>query len=256
MIGCIVQARLDSSRLPGKVLLEIENKKSVLFFVIEQLKKCSLLDEIVVATSDKPKDDDISKFCEKNEIKCFRGNDKNVLDRYYQCAKKFNFSEIVRIPADKPLIDPEIVDMVIKEFVTNTYDYITNFLPLTYPSGTEVEIFSINSLNITWKNAILPSEKEHVTSYIYKNKDKFKIYNIKNFTDQSNFRWAVDYKEDLELVRKIVSKIKKRPILTKHIIKLLTDEKKLMSINKDVSRNDGNIRSDKEDLEFLKRKSI
>ena len=146
--------------------------------------------------------------------------------------------------------------MVIKEFVTNTYDYITNFLPLTYPSGTEVEIFSINSLNITWKNAILPSEKEHVTSYIYKNKDKFKIYNIKNFTDQSNFRWAVDYKEDLELVRKIVSKIKKRPILTKHIIKLLTDEKKLMSINKDVSRNDGNIRSDKEDLEFLKRKSI
>ena len=90
MIGCIVQARLDSSRLPGKVLLEIENKKSVLFFVIEQLKKCSLLDEIVVATSDKPKDDDISKFCEKNEIKCFRGNDKNVLDRYYQCAKKFN----------------------------------------------------------------------------------------------------------------------------------------------------------------------
>jgi spore coat polysaccharide biosynthesis protein SpsF len=140
MIGCIIQARLDSSRLPGKVLLEIENKKSVLFFVIEQLKKCILLDDIVVATSNKPKDDGISKFCEKNEIKCFRGNDKNVLDRYYQCAKKFEFSVIVRVPADKPLIDPEIVDLAIKKFVSNTYDYVTNFLPLTYPSGTEVEV--------------------------------------------------------------------------------------------------------------------
>jgi len=253
MIGCIIQARLDSTRLPNKVLTNIDNENPVLFFVVEQLKNCELIEDIVVATSDEPKDDKIIDFCKKYKIKYFRGNNKNVLDRYFQCAKTFDYSIIIRIPADKPLIDPEIVDMCIEKFLKNEYDCITNFKPLTFPSGTEVEIFSMKTLEFTWKNAMLPSEKEHVTPYIYKNENKFKIFNIKNTVDQSNYRWAVDYKEDLELIRKIVSKIKNRPILTRHIIELLTMEKELVNINKDVLRNEGNIKSTKEDEIFLRK---
>ena len=234
MIGCIIQARMNSTRLPGKVLMNIDEKFPALFYTVEQLKNSKLLEKIVIATSSNQEDNDIEKFCRKYNIKCFRGSLENVLDRYYQCAKEFGITTIVRIPADKPLIDPEIVDEVIQKFKENSFDCVTNFQPSTIPSGTEVEIFSFSALETAWKNASSAFDKEHVTPYIYKNKEQFKIFNVVNKEDLSNFRWALDYKEDLELIRKIVKKIEKRPILTRDIINLLNKEKELIKINQNV----------------------
>ena len=234
MIGCIIQARMNSTRLPGKVLMNIDGKFPALFYTVEQLKNSKLLEKIVIATSSNQEDNDIEKFCRKYNIKCFRGSLENVLDRYYQCAKEFGITTIVRIPADKPLIDPEMVDEVIQKFKENSFDCVTNFQPSTVPSGTEVEIFSFSALETAWKNASSALDKEHVTPYIYKNKEQFKIFNVVNKEDLSNFRWALDYKEDLELIRKIVMKIEKRPILTRDIINLLNKEKELIKINQNV----------------------
>jgi spore coat polysaccharide biosynthesis protein SpsF len=160
---------------------------------------------------------------------------------------------IVRIPSDKPLIDPEIVDNIVSVFRNNSYDYITNFLSNpTFPSGTEVEVFSINALKKAWEKAKLPSEKEHVTPYFVNHEDEFKITHIENSEDLSDLRWAVDRIEDLKLVRKIVSKIKKRPIIMKDIIDLFAREPDLVEINKNVNGKEGELKSLKEDQEFLK----
>jgi len=254
-VGCIIQARMGSSRLPGKVLMNVENEKSVLYYVINQLRYSKLIEKIIVATTDLKEDDKIVECCNSLDVDYFRGDLENVLDRYYQCAKKYSISTIVRIPSDKPLIDPEIVDRVIEFFNSHEYDYITNFLPLTFPSGTEVEVFSFEAIQTAWKNAELPSEKEHVTSFLYNHKDRFKIFNVINDENLSQYRWAIDRIEDLALVREIVSKIKKRPILMKDVIELLKKEPQLVDINKNVSREEGNIKSLKEDENYLNKKN-
>ena len=253
MIGCIVQARMGSTRLPGKVLKNIEKNKTVLDFVIKQLKESKLIDKIVVATTDLEEDNKIVDYSKKIGIECFRGDSENVLKRHYECARKFSMSTIVRIPSDKPLIDPTIVDQNIKFFSENSYDYVTNFLSkYTLPSGTEVEIFTYNALEIAYKNARLPSEKEHVTPYFPNHKNEFKIKHIESSENLSDLRYAVDRPEDLELVKIIISKISKRPILLKDIVNLFNLEPKLIKLNQDVDRNEGDKKSLKEDKEFIK----
>ena len=250
-IGCIIQARMGSTRLPGKVLMEVIEGKPVLYYVINQLKYCKSFEKLIIATTTLPEDDKIVQFCIDNNVNYFRGDSKNVLERHYRCAEKFSLSTVIRMPADKPLLDPEVVDKVVEAFNSNSYDYVTNFLPSTYPSGTEVEVLSFNALKIAYEKAILPSEKEHVTNYIYDHKDDFRIFNVVNSEDLSNFRWAVDRIEDLRLVREIVSKIHKNPILIKDILELFKNEPNLVEINKQVDGNEGNTRSEKEDEEFL-----
>jgi len=252
-ICCIIQARIGSTRLPGKVMMNVENQKPVLYFVIKQLQECKLIDKIIVATTTNAEDDQIVNYSKNLGIDCFRGSSKDVLDRYYQCAKEYSVSTIVRITSDCPLIDPEIVDSVINMFENNSCDYTTNFLPnSTFPNGVEVEVFSMNGLEKVWKKAKLPSEREHVTPYFSNHKDEFEITNIKNPENLSHLRWSVDRIEDLKLVRLIVSKIKKRPILMKNIVDLFNKEPELVKINKNVNRDEGEIKSLKEDQEFLK----
>src|SRR3989344_1731633 len=252
--GCIIQARMGSTRLPGKVMMDVEKGKHVLYFVINQLQHCKLIDKIIIATTNLEEDNKIVECCNDLDINCFRGSSNDVLDRYYRCAKEYSISTIVRIPSDKPLIDPEIVDHIIQVFKSNSYDCVTNFLPATFPNGTEVEVFSFEALQSAWKNAELPSEKEHVTPYIYSHKDGFRIFNVTNSEDLSQYRWVVDTIEDLNLVQQIVSKIKKRPILMKDILELFKKEPQLPEINKNVWREEGNIKSIKEDEEYLKSK--
>lgn len=251
MIGCIIQARMGSSRLPGKVMKPLDADNPLLYSVLFQLKNCEFIEEIVVATTDLEEDDVIEQYLKKNNIKCFRGSSDDVLDRYYQCAKKFSFSTIIRIPADKPFIDPEFVDTIIKKFNMKDLDYITTFLPPTFPIGSEVEVFSFECLEKTWKNAKLPSEREHVTSYIYNNKDKFKILNIENDKDESNFRWAVDREEDYKLALNIMSEIKNRPILTRDIINLFKRNPDLTKINNKIDKDEGMKKSTLQDKQFL-----
>ena len=253
MIGCIIQARMGSSRLPGKVMEKLDQDNTVLSYVIRQLKHSKFLDDIVVATTSLKRDEVIVDFLEREGIKYFCGDEENVLDRYYQCAKKFSMSEIVRIPSDKPLIDPDIVDKCIQIFLSKKYDYITTFLEPSFPYGTEVEIFSFDALEKTWKNAKLPSEHENFTPYIYNNKDKFQIYNVKNSIDLSHLRWVVDRAEDLELVRQLVSKIDKDPILMQDILEVFESDPKLAEINSNVRHDEGYKKSLKKDQEFIKR---
>ena len=230
-IGCIVQTRMGSTRLPGKVLREVSKGRPVLHYVINQLKYCKSFEKLIIATSTLPEDDKIVEFCIDNSVNYFRGDSKNVLERHYKCAEKFSLSTIIRMPSDKPLLDPEVVDKVVNTFNTNSYDYVANFLPPTFPSGTEVEIFSFDSLKKAWEKAMLSSEKEHVTEYIYNHRDDFRIFNVVNSENLSNFRWAVDRIEDLRLVRKIVSRIPKSPILIKDILELFKNEPSLIEIN-------------------------
>ena len=249
-IGCIIQARMSSIRLPGKVMMKVENENTMLDCVINQLQSSKEIKNIVIATTDQKEDDVIVEFVKRRAIKYFRGSKKDVLDRYYQCAKKFNFAEIIRITSDNPLIDYEIADTVVKHFKLNNYDYISNrsaFQGLsTYPLGYDVEVFTFSALENAWKNAKLPSEREHVTPYFYKNKEIFRQTSIKNSEDLSRFRCTVDTKHDLELIQKIYSNIKKRPILLSDVIKLLETNPELAKINSHV-KQDGYLRSLKED---------
>lgn len=235
MIGCIIQARMGSTRLPGKVLKNLDSDKTVLDYVIQQLRNSKLIDKLVIATTDLEEDEVITKHARVIGIEYFRGSSLNVLDRFYNCAKKFSFSTIVRITADCPLIDPQIVDLVIEKFKEQSYDYGTNCFPRTFPYGTEVEVFSFNALERMWKNATMPYEKEHVTPYIKEHNEEFRIFNIKNKKDFSNYRYVIDVINDLQLVRKIVSNIKKKPILMNDIVDLLSNNSKLMDVNKDAN---------------------
>ncbi len=254
MIGCIVQARMGSSRLPGKTLMKLENKNTVLDYVISQLSYNKLIDKIVIATTDLKEDNVIENFVKNLDMDIFRGNSNDVLDRYYQCAKKFSIDTVVRITADNPLIDPTIVDDLINFFTSNSYDYLTNSHVRTFPYGTEVEIFSFKALEKAWKNAKKPSEREHVTSYLYNNPNNFKIFNVEHSKNISNLRWTIDRKNDLSLVKLIISKIKKRPILMNDILNLFSKEPELFEINRNHILNEGYQKSLKEDEEYLKSK--
>jgi len=249
--GCIIQARMDSSRLPGKVMMMVEEGKPVINFVLSQLSKSKMIDKIIVATTNLSQDEEIVNCVKNLGFDCFRGSSDDVLDRYYKCAKKYSISTIVRITADNPLIDPTIVDQTIEEFNTNYVDYVTNCRIRTFPYGTEVEVFSFDSLEKAWKNAGKPSEREHVTPYFYNNPGKFKIFDLKFEDDISHLRWTVDRINDLKLVQKLASKIHNRPILMKDITNLLSKEPSLIEINKDYVHDEGYKKSLKEDKEYF-----
>ena len=255
MIGCIIQARIGSNRLPGKVMELLDGKNPSLFYTINQLKSALKLDKIIVATTQLSEDDKIEEFSIKNGIECFRGETNNVLDRFYKCAKKYELDTIVRITADCPLIDPEIVDLAIQIFNSDKYDYVHNQYPRTFPDGLDVEVFTFNALEKAWKNSVLPSEKEHVTPYITNYNEEFKIKSMINEKNLSFHRWTLDYKEDLELIRKIIQKINHRPILMNDVILLFNKEPNLFEINKMYLANDGFQRSLEEDKKFLTKSS-
>jgi spore coat polysaccharide biosynthesis protein SpsF len=247
LIGAIIQARTGSSRLPNKVLMKIDKKNTILSSVISQLTFCKKLDKMIIATTTEKSDDKIIEECKKISALFFRGNELDVLDRFYECAKYFSLSTIIRITCDDPLIDPTIVDKAIEKFFVTSSDYVVNFKPRTFPQGTEVEVFSFSVLEETWKKAKKLSEREHVTPYIYNHPDRFKIYNLEYHSDISYLRWTVDRRSDLEFVKKITSKIKKRPILMNDILKLLKQEPSLIEINKNYILDEGYLKSLKED---------
>ena len=246
-IDCIIQARMGSTRLPGKVMMKVDKTNTILSHVINQLKNSKKIDRLIIATTDLQEDDIIVNHAKILKTDLFRGNAVDVLDRYYQCAKKFSSEIIVRITADNPLIDPNIVDNVINQFLKNSFDYITNANPRTYPYGTEVEVFSFQALEEASNNAENPSEREHVTPYFHNNKEEFKISNIKLTENLSHLRWTVDRENDLKFVKKIISEIKNRPILMQDIIKLISKKPEILDINKNHIPNEGYLKSLNED---------
>jgi|TARA_B110000263_G_C15307342_1_gene511150 spore coat polysaccharide biosynthesis protein SpsF len=251
MIGCIIQARMGSSRLPGKTLKLINGNTPMLKFQLNQLKFSKLIDKIIIATTILESDHVIVDFCNKNNFEFFRGEVKDVLDRYYQCAKKNNFPIIVRITSDNPLIDPKIVDDVIHQFLNSDCDYMSTEYPKTYPLGFAVEIFNFKSLEKSWMEAKLPSEREHVTPFLLKNKNIFKHCNHSYEKNLSHIRCTVDTDNDFKLIEKIAQKLNMNPIHLENVLDLLSTEPDLLEINRHI-KHDGYERSLKEDDEFLK----
>jgi spore coat polysaccharide biosynthesis protein SpsF len=254
MVLCIIQARMGSTRLPGKVMEKIDHERTILDYVISQVKFSNKVEEVIVATTNLIEDDIICQHLDLQKNKFFRGSSEDVLDRFYQCAKKESAKNIVRITADNPLIDPNIIDTVINENENNKCDCTTNTINRTFPYGTEVEIFSFESLEKAWKNAKKPSEREHVTPFIYNPKNKFILNNIENEKNISYLRYTVDKIEDLLLVKEIVKNISTRPILLQDIINLQIEKPEIFEINKNV-KHDGYLSSIKKDEQYFKSKN-
>ncbi len=243
---------MGSTRLPGKVLMFLDKKHTTLDYVINQLKYSKLLGKIIIATTNFEEDDAIVDFARNNDIECYRGESADVLDRYYHCAKKFSLNTIVRITSDEPFIDPTIVDQVIINFQKLGCDYASNNLISTFPAGLDVEVFSIQTLERTWRDAKLPSEREHVTPFMKKNKDIFKQFNLKNSQNIPISRLTLDKEGDLSILRAVTSKISERPILFKNIFELFKQEPNLLELCDNTDPLEGYKKSLKEDEKYLR----
>ncbi len=196
----IVQARLDSSRLPKKVLLKI-NKKHIFEIVYKRLKKSKFLKKIIFAIPNDKKNQFLEKKLKNLKIPYFKGPNFNVLKRYFDTAKKFKTTSIVRVTCDCPLIDAKIIDKMITFFNKNNLDYLSNNNPPSYPHGMDAEIFNFSSLKLAHLNACSKKDREHVTYYITKNKKKFKIKNFKNNKNLSKIRITLDYPNDYKVIK-------------------------------------------------------
>ena len=206
---------MRSTRLPGKVLKTIGDRP-LLECVVNQVSHCKKIDHIIICTSTNKSDLDIIDLACSLDVQFFRGSNSDVLDRYYMCAEQFALNDIVRITGDCPLIDPEIIDNTIELYESGKYDYVNNFTEEDFPNGSSIEILSRNALRRAWENS-LPEYREHVTPYIIKNPQYFKI-GIQLVKNYPNAHLSVDTKEDLEKVRDIYSKIKNRPILIQDVL--------------------------------------
>lgn len=244
-IAVIIQARMGSTRLPGKVLKLIYGQP-VLWHVINRVKKSKYISKIVVATTDGKEDNEIYEYCIKNGFDVFRGSSEDVLDRYYQCSKKFKCKSIVRITADCPLHDANVIDKVIETYLRGDYDYVSNTFKYTYPDGLDTEVFSFNVLEETWKNAKLASEREHVTPYM-KSNGLYKKSNVTSDKEYPIYRLTLDYDEDYEFIRKIYEGIGKLDFRLDDVIKFLNKNPELLKLNENYKINEGYIKSLNED---------
>ncbi len=205
MIAAIIQARMNSSRLPGKVLRPILGRP-MLQHMIERVKAAETVGKTVVITSAEPSDDPIAEFCRRYHVDCYRGSLDDVLDRYYQGARAHRAKVIVRLTADCPLIDPRVIDFVVRRFQKENCDYAANTVPppSTFPDGMDVEVFSFQALEQAWREAKKPSEREHVTFYFWKNPHLFRTLRCDGPSDRHEFRLTVDYPQDAEVITAII----------------------------------------------------
>ncbi|MBT6537431.1 MAG: glycosyltransferase family protein [Rhodospirillaceae bacterium] len=201
-IVAIVQARMSSSRLPGKVLAPVVGQP-MLLRQLERLGRARTVDEIVVATSTEPDDDVIADVCDKSNIACFRGSLHDVLGRYVQAATASEADIVLRLTADCPLTDPVVVDGLIRHMRDGAYDYASNTLERTWPHGLDVEAMTFDALLTAGHEADDPHEREHVTPFLYGHPDRFKLGSYTGAVDQSALRLTVDYSEDLDVVTQI-----------------------------------------------------
>jgi spore coat polysaccharide biosynthesis protein SpsF len=238
-IVAIIQARMTSSRLPGKVLKEIAGVPMIAH-VINRVSKARFVDQVIIATTDDPADDLIEKFCNESGYTCFRGHHFDVLDRYYQAALSFQANIIVRITADCPLIDADLIDHLIMSFIETNVDFAANRLPppwkRTFPIGLDIEIVGLKALEKAWKEASLPYEREHVLPYLYDQPNRFKILLMQHEPDYGNKRWTVDTPEDLELLNQIFIQFSPRIDFSwLEVIKVIDQIPDLEKINRVIS---------------------
>lgn len=240
-VVAIIQARMGSSRFPGKVLSDLGGQP-VLWHVIDRTRRAKSIDDVIVATTESALDDSISNFCAAIGICCFRGSEEDVLDRFYNAAKHLKADVVVRITADCPLIDPGVIDEVVACFKEGDLDYASNTLRYTYPDGLDTEVFSFAALETTWREAQKPSEREHVTPYL--RTGKFRTCNVQSTLPVAPgaYRLTVDYPSDLQFLRKLYEKGGKAASL-ESLLKIFDQEKGVLHAPERTIPNEGYYRS-------------
>jgi len=257
MVTGIIQARMSSTRLPGKMLTSIMGKP-LIQYVIDRIFKSKRIDNFILATTNNPQDRVLIQFAKKNSLDFFTGDENDVLDRFYQAAKRFSIKIIVRITPDDPFKDPEIIDKAVEIFLNgqDRIDYVTNILPPTYPIGLDIEVFTFEALQKAWNEAKKPSEREHVTPYIWNHPEIFQIKNFGLEKNLSYLRWTLDDYRDLQFTQEIYQRLypKKKIFLMNDILKLLNQHPSLVKINERNTKYEGYIKSLRKDK--LKTKEI
>ena len=223
----------------------------MLWHVIERVKRARLVDRVVVATSTNPADDAIEDMCRENGVPCFRGSENDVLDRFYHAARAEKASQVVRITADCPLIDPEVIDRVVRRFQRGDLDYASNAMVRSYPDGLDTEVFSFSALERAWHEASKTSEREHVTPYL--RSEKFRTANVESDSASisQHYRWTVDEMEDLEFIRAVYQAhcAKRKSFGMKDVLELIEKNPGLEKMNSDIVSNRGYYKSLFEDAQ-------
>lgn len=240
-VVCLVQARVGSTRLPGKVLKEICGK-NILHHEIDRLKKCKEIDEIVIATTDKEDDDKIVNEAKKLSVKYFRGSENDVLSRFYYAAKENNADIVVRVTSDCPCIDFEILDKMLlyfkEKYKEKQVDYLSNTIKRTYPRGYDIEIFTFSALEKSYINAKKEYEREHVTPYIYDKTNNFLKLSFENTEDYSKYRVTLDTIEDYTVIKNIFENLYyKNPYFKLNdVVQYLNNNLHIVDINKHIEQ--------------------
>ncbi len=238
-VNAIVEARMGSTRLPGKTMMPVVGKPSI-ELLIERLRLASMLDNIILATSTNKEDDVIEHFCEDKKIDCFRGSSEDVLSRVYNAAKTYETDVIVEVTGDCPLLDPWLIDDCINIFLNSQYDYLSNFIEQSYPPGIDVQIFTFEVLEEMERLAKEEKYREHVSLYILKHPEQYKMYNIVAPYELTYPDWHLELDEykDYELIKLVYESLyyKNPQFKTSDIIMLLKEHPEWLEINKDVHR--------------------
>lgn len=237
-VNAIIQARCGSSRFPNKVFALIDGKP-LIWHVVNRLKYAETINDIIVATTDNPLDDKIEEWCKANNVKYFRGSEDDVLNRYYSASKEFPSDFIVRITADDPFKEPTIIDKVVKTLVSEKLDYVTNNFPPSFPEGLDCEAFTHETLEKMELNATENVEREHVTQYIFRHLNEFRIKNISSNRMLKHYRWTIDTELDYKFILAIYAKreVKNKPLFMDEIISILAKNPSLLDINSSVKRS-------------------
>jgi len=235
-VVAIVQARMGSTRLPGKVLLKL-GEDTVLSCVIRRVRRFRRADDLLIATTTETSDDLIVQAAQSCGAAVFRGSESDVLDRYYQAARSVNADVIVRITSDCPLIDPEVSDYTIDRFLQVRPDYASNVLERTYPRGLDTEVIDFPALECAWREARVPYEREHVTPYLYRRPERFRLLSVTGDRDNSSYRWTLDTPKDLDFLRAVYARGKGSPDTSwRAVLKILQRDPELVSINQNVKQ--------------------
>ena len=247
-VTAIIQARMTSTRLPGKVMLEVLGKP-LLYYLIERLQSTASIGDIILTTTVNAQDDSVAKLGSALGIDIFRGSENNVLSRYYEAAKTFGAKHIMRITADCPLIDPDMLDKLVKFYFKNGFDFACNCNPPTLPDGLDAEIFTFQALEHAHEHAIRPSCLEHVTTYIRNHPNAFSLGSWSYPKNLSFLRWTVDEPDDFVLIKKIIEALYplKKEFRFEDILNLLKQQPELIKINTHINRNEGFLKSLEED---------
>lgn len=246
MIAAIVQARTGSTRLPGKTLADVGGRP-MLGRLVDRARRIPSVEQVIVATTEKPPDEAILRFAADRGLPAYAGSEDDVLDRFYQAARRYGVAVVVRVTPDCPLLDPAVSGLVLARFLEGRgeLDYVSNTQPPTFPDGLDTEVVAFAALERAWREARLASDREHVTPYIYKQPGEFRLANVTHAPDLSALRWTVDERADLEFVRAVYARLGAMADTfgMEDVLELLRREPELEAINQGTARNEGYVKS-------------